>query len=276
MKSFYKIGVMQGRLSPIIGKKIQCFPKKNWSKEFIKAKKIGLKYIEWTLDYKDLYSNPIFTKSGVDKIKFLKKKNKINILSLTGDCLMQRPFWKNKKKASLIKDLINIVKACSNLKIKYIIYPLVDNSSLKKADQKKFIYQLKKIMPILKRYKVKILFESDYSPLNLKKFIKKFDKNYFGINYDSGNSSGLGYNIDKEFQMYGKYIQNVHIKDRALKGNTVRLGAGNANFTKLFSNLKKINYKNLLILQTARSHVNNHVDEIKINLNFLKNFQINY
>jgi sugar phosphate isomerase/epimerase len=189
---------------------------------------------------------------------------------------MQRPFWKNKKKVSLIKDLINIVKACSNLKIKYIIYPLVDNSSLKKADQKNFIYQLKKIMPILKRYKVKILFESDYSPLNLKKFIKKFDKNYFGINYDSGNSSGLGYNIDKEFQMYGKYIQNVHIKDRALKGNTVRLGAGNANFTKLFSNLKKINYKNLLILQTARSHVNNHVDEIKINLNFLKNFQINY
>ena len=41
-------------------------------------------------------------------------------------------------------------------------------------------------------------------------------------------------------------------------------------------NYSRINYKNLLILQTARSHVNNHVDEIKINLNFLKNFQINY
>ena len=190
---------------------------------------------------------------------------------------MQKPFWKYKKNESLIKDLINIIKACSNLKIKYIIYPLVDNSSLKKkVEEKKFIFQLKKIKSTLKQHKVKILFESDYSPINLKKFIEKFDKNYFGINYDTGNSSGLGYNIDEEFKLYGKYIHNVHIKDRVLKGNTVRLGAGNANFGKLFLNLKKINYKNLLILQTARSHVNNHVNEIKINLNFLKNFQINY
>ena len=36
---------------------------------------------------KKLYSNPIFTKSGIKQIKNL--KNKIEIISLTGDCFMQ-------------------------------------------------------------------------------------------------------------------------------------------------------------------------------------------
>ena len=51
---------MQGRLSKQIGNKIQAFPEKYWKSEFSKAKKLGLKSIEWTLDYKNLYKNPIF------------------------------------------------------------------------------------------------------------------------------------------------------------------------------------------------------------------------
>ena len=47
---------------------------------------------------------------------------------------------------------------------------------------------------------------------------------------------------------------------------------GNANFSKLFYNLKKIKYEGNLILQTARSENQQHMNEIKKNLNFLKNF----
>ena len=50
----FKFGVMQGRLSKPINGKIQSFPKKTWEKEFSLAKKLSLKYIEWTLDQKDL------------------------------------------------------------------------------------------------------------------------------------------------------------------------------------------------------------------------------
>jgi sugar phosphate isomerase/epimerase len=82
----------------------------------------------------------------------------------------------------------------------------------------------------------------------------------------------LGYNIDDEFRIYGKYICNVHIKDRLKQGKTVRLGHGNANFLKLYKNLKKIKYNRELILQTARSKNNRHLEEIKINLNYLKKF----
>ena len=62
-----ELGIMQGRLSATFGGKIQFFPKKNWKKEFPEAKKIGLNFIEWTLDYDDFDKNPIFLKSGLKK-----------------------------------------------------------------------------------------------------------------------------------------------------------------------------------------------------------------
>ena len=44
----------------------------------------------------------------------------------------------------------------------------------------------------------------------------------------------LFYNIDDEFNSCGKYIRNVHLKDRLKNGPSVRFGHGNANFKKLF------------------------------------------
>ena len=63
-----------------------------------------------------------------------------------------------------------------------------------------------------------------------------------------------------------------HIKDRVKNGKTIRLGKGNANFSKLFNNLRKIRYNGNLILQTARSKNNQHMNEIKINLKYLEQF----
>ena len=93
----YSYGIMQGRLSQIIGNKIQAFPTKYWKLEFSKARKLGLKSIEWTLDYQNLEKNPILNKKGQSQIKQLSKKNFIKINSITGDCLMQKPIWKKKK-----------------------------------------------------------------------------------------------------------------------------------------------------------------------------------
>ena len=274
MKLINKLGVMQGRLTPMIGNKIQFFPKKNWQKEFRLAENLNLKYIEWTLDYKDIFFNPIFVKPDINKISFLKKKYSIKIVSLTGDCFMQKPFWKVKKSIKLIDDFKKIVSACSDLKIKYIIIPIVDKGKIQSKWQEiKLINELNKLNKFFKANRVNILFESDYNPKLLSKFINKLDESIYEINYDVGNSASLDYDIDEEFECYGKRIKNIHIKDRQLHGTTVRLGMGNANFKKLFKNIKKFNYKGLLILQTARAvNKNNDIREIQTNLSFIKNY----
>ena len=88
------IGFMQGRLSPLVDGKIQAFPWDHWNNEFSIANKYGFNLIEWTLDQKRLYENPLMTEVGQKEIKGLSIKNKISIQSLTGDCFMQAPFYK--------------------------------------------------------------------------------------------------------------------------------------------------------------------------------------
>ena len=186
---------------------------------------------------------------------------------------MQKPFWKNKNNKKLIDDLKKIIDSCKKLGIKFIVIPLVDNGSINNNnDRRNLINSCNKIIKFLHNSQLKLIFESNFPPKKLKNFINKFDQNYFGINYDVGNSAALNYDIDDEFRCYGKYISNIHIKDRVKNGKTIRLGQGNANFLKFFKNLKKIRYKETLILQTARSKNNQHMSEIKINLNYLRQF----
>ena len=72
----------------------------------------------------------------------------------------------------------------------------------------------------------------------------------------------MGYNVDNEFNAYGKNIMNVHIKDRKYNGTTVPLGQGDANFDKVFKNLSKFSYQGNLILQTARALDDNHIEPL--------------
>ncbi len=265
---------MQGRLSPVVNNKIQAFPEKYWQREFLKIKNTGLDLIEWTLDYKKLNKNPLISIIGKKKIKYLKKKYSVKINSVTCDCFMQKPFWKINNNKKILHYLKQIILSSGELGIKHIVIPLVDNGSIENNSQKKNLITIcKKYEKYLKQTNVNIIFESDFKPRALCKFIKKFNKKYFGINYDTGNSASLNYDIDEEFNLYGKYIKNVHIKDRKKFGKTVRLGKGNANFSKLFKNLKMLKYKGNLILQTARSTKNKHLEEIKINLNYIKKLQ---
>jgi len=266
-----KLGVMQGRLVPPEEKKIQSFPHKNWTKEFYKAKKLNIRYIEWTIDSKNFYKNPLFSDSKLLKINYLKKKFNIEIKTATADFFMQKPFWKSNYSKNLLNDLNNFIFRCARVNIKYIVIPLVDNSSLNRiSNKKKIINTLKGFENILIRNKMKFLFELDLSPSLARKFIKNFSKRAFGINYDTGNSASYGYAVKDEFSSYAKYIENIHIKDRKLNGFSVPLGQGDVNFSEFFKILKKYKYDNLLILQTARSNKNRDFNEIKRNLTFLK------
>ncbi len=273
LKNKEKIGILQGRLTKQ-KKKIQQFPANNWEKEFQMINNLKIQNMEWTVDNYGYNKNPLNLEHKHKKIKSLCKKNKIKINSVTADFFMEKPFWKNRNKSYYLKKIEDLIINCSKLKIKYIILPLVDNSSLKNLrQQSKVIRELKKFGAILKKKKVEILFESDFNPKKLLKFIKLFNNSSFGINYDSGNSANLGFNVLNEFNAYGKYIKNIHIKDRLKYGPSVRLGYGDVKFIDLFNQIKKIKYKGIFIFQSARSKIKgNDIEEIKLNLKFLERF----
>ena len=263
---------MQGRLVPSEKKKtIQFFPAKNWKKELIIASNNNFKIMEWTINAENMDSNPLFN-GNMDEVKKMLKITKIKIPSITYDYFMEKPFFKKKNIKNKKKILFNLKKIIENSKkinVKYHVFPLVDNSSIKsKIEEKNLIKDIKKLLKCIKK-RSKIIFELDYKPEQVINFINLFKSKKIGINYDTGNSAGLNYDFNHEVK-YLKYINNIHIKDRILNGETVRLGQGNWEYKNFFKLIKN-KYKGNFILQTARSNDKNELKEILINKKFFEN-----
>ena len=268
-----KIGFMQGRLSKIERGRIQSFPFSNWQNEFELAKKNNFELIEWTIDSFNIDKNPILTPKGINRIKYLTKKTGVKIESITCDFFMENPFYKYKKfKLNSLDYLKKILISSRILKIKYIILPIVDFSSVKKSEEEeKLIKKLKAFAELIPN-KSKILFETDFNPTKNLKFIKHFDAKKFGINYDTGNSAHLGNNVKSEMKFFFKYIHNIHIKDRKKNKITVDLGKGDFDFKYFFKFIKSKKYSKNLILQTARSGNNRHLYLLKKNRSFINSY----
>lgn len=261
MNSRDRIGFMQGRLSPLIDGRIQTFPWPYWQNEFLIAEKHGFRLMEWTLDQDKLYENPLLTLTGQTEINVLRQRHGLVIASLTGDCFMQAPFWKAQggEQKALQHDFLAVAEACTAVGISMIVVPLVDNGRLENAEHENaLIAFLQDHAGFLAEHGLKVVFESDFAPADLARFIDRLDPVLFGINYDIGNSAALGFNPSGEISAYGQRIINVHVKDRVLGGTTVPLGTGNADFQTVFKELARLSYTGNYILQTARAPDGDH------------------
>lgn len=254
MSKKINIGVMQGRLLPKYQGRYQAHPVDNWKPEFKLAKNKSLDCIEFILDYNDIEKNPLMNEEGIKEIKKEVNNSGVKVLSVCADYFMEAPFHKDNeheisKSQNILKRLID---SSVMIGIENIIIPCVDQSSLKVQDFEKFILNIKELINYAEKNSINICLETDLPPKEFKTLIDSFPNNNIKVNYDIGNSASLGYNIIEEFECYGNYISDVHIKDRLLNGGSVELGTGNADFNSLLHELTKIEYSGLIILQAYR------------------------
>ena len=88
-KKMNPIGIMQGRLSPPVGGRIQSFPVDSWREEFARALKVGLDCIEWVYEFDTEVDNPLSTKAGVLEIRHLVSQSGVAVWSICADYYMQ-------------------------------------------------------------------------------------------------------------------------------------------------------------------------------------------
>lgn len=266
-------GFMQGRLSPLVDNKIQAFPVDHWKSEFKEAPNLGFECIEWTLDQYNLDSNPILLQEGQISILELITATNIFVPSCTCDCFMQLPFWKASQtyREVLSKQFTKVSLACHAINCNILVIPLVDNGSLENKSQINSCVDIfMNFYPLLKKINMKVAFECDLPPSILASFISRFPEDFYGINYDTGNSASLGYFPEEEFKYYGHRIFNVHLKDRALNGPTVPFGRGSVDFNLVINLLNDYQYDGNYILQSARSADDTqHKTELQRNFNFI-------
>lgn len=265
------IGIMQGRLVPPIDNYIQRFPKDCWEKEFELANKAKLECIEWTYDTYGELGNPLFTDEGIEKINALSSKYNVKILSVCGDYFMEKPLIRASQEDvnTSLNTLFRLMKRGKLIRINRVIVPFVDNSRIDSDTELNIVVEtLSRCFGWMENLGIEIHLETSLAPKQFTKLLSKLNHPMIKVNYDSGNSSSLGYSPKEEFDAYGEKIGSFHVKDRLLHGSTVPLGTGDTDFQTIKKCLKNINYKEDFILQVARGKRGNEVSWAKQNLEF--------
>ncbi|HUN53779.1 MAG TPA: TIM barrel protein [Smithella sp.] len=248
------IGIMQGRLSSPKDNRIQFFPE-NWEREFELASLAQFDCIEWLYDFHDANMNPIATDEGIETIKSLMQHHNVKVDSLCAHCFIEKPLvgacaGKKNESFSLLGWLLRRLKMLGSARL---VLPLEDAAYLSDgAEFNRQVEWMKRALNLAEKNQIEIDLETTLSPLILASFLDKLPHPFLKVNYDIGNSAGMGYDICDEFAAYGHRIGSVHIKDKLLDGPTVALGKGIADFQLLASCLENINFTGDIILEAAR------------------------
>ena len=247
------IGIMQGRLVPPTGGRIQAFPAGRWQDEFPAARVAGVSCIEWIFDESDGGGNPFRTSDGIREVQQLAERHGIAVRSLCADFLMDRPLLRvdEDAKRSTTRVLHATLDRCSRAGINRVVLPFVDQSAIHSEDEIDHVVGIVEDA-LASTHGVELHLELALGPRDVAALLARLPDPRVKINYDSGNSASLGYEPADEFEQYGGRIGSVHIKDRRRGGGTVPLGQGDANLPLLFHLLRDIRYEGDLILQVAR------------------------
>jgi hexulose-6-phosphate isomerase len=265
-----RIGFMQGRLSPLVGERIQAFPGEVWPTEFSIARNHRIKNIEWTIDSLTFHSNPLIQQTEHERIRRIARENLLKIPSVTCDYFMENPYWAPNG-VDIERDINKILEGMNQVGASILVIPLVDNSSIRN-NQSLDLGFFRNLEKTLEQLEIRIAFEVDLDEEETKNFLANFSPLSYGINYDIGNSAAYGFAPEKEISSYGERILNVHVKDRFRNGKTVPLGKGDADFQSVINQLTEVNYSGNFIMQTARAAEGDHVAELNRNIEYFMKY----
>lgn len=270
-------GVMQGRLSPPEAGRFQAFPRSTWRDEFRLAGLAGISYIEWIHDDYDQGANPIFSEVGLAELAALKVEYGIGTPAICGDWFMDFPLIRctDAEREARERHLLNLLPIAQAVGARRIVLPFVDNSRMITSDERQSVLDsLRRILPVAQQHDVEIHLEADLAPQDFKEFLDRLPHPSLKVNWDSGNSSGLGYIATEEFAAYGNRIGSIHIKDRFRKPDggveTRPLGNGSADFLDVFRAIDSIDYRGGFTLQVARGAPGDEVNFLRGQIEFLE------
>ena len=267
-------GIMQGRLSKSLTGKIQEFPSLTWRDEFRLAHSIGLKAIEWTIDFEGFKENPIFKLHN--EISALQSEFEIKVPSITLDCFVEAPIHKRNESSGLAsssKDLEWVAENLQGTGVDILVLPIVaEAGAFCSENLDNLIHALKKVEGALKSLNKRIAIECEFDLVSMSRLLTELDSRTFGINFDMGNSASLGHNPLDELEVCKERIFNVHIKDRLLNGPTVPLGTGAVQFRAVADALASQKYSGNMILQAARIFDRDEVEQICTYMDFCREF----
>jgi L-ribulose-5-phosphate 3-epimerase len=268
-----KVGIMQGRLVPPEPGRFQAFPRDLWAEEFTLATQVPLSYIEWIYDLYGADVNPLIIDR--DQLRSLINNTGVKIHSMCADYFMDQPFLRcseaeRGERQALLNTLLRLAKQVG---IRRIVLPFVDNSRIETdQDQQTVVRVVEEALSTAQETGVELHLETALAPSDFAHLLDQIPSPLVRVNYDSGNSSSLGFDPTEEFAAYGDRIGSIHIKDRIRGGGTVPLGTGDANLPAVFAEMERIDYQGDITLQVARSEPGLEVSWARSNREFVARY----
>lgn len=273
------IGIMQGRLSPPEDGRFQSFPRSSWRAEIALAREAGLSYIEWIYDDYGSSANPIMTEEGVQELTALKSEHSIATPAICVDWLMDFPLLRasDSECAHRQSVLHQMLRRAKRIEARRLVLPFVDASSIRtEEEENSVLHILERALPVAEDLGVEMHLEADLDPDRFRRFLARIPHPMIKVNYDTGNSSGLGYVASEEFASYGDRIGSIHIKDRRRNPDssvaTMPLGEGSADFDDVFASIRSIHYSGGLTLQVARGEPGDELNWMKKQIAFVRRY----
>ena len=249
---------MQGRLCAPEDLRFQSFPRRAWEREIELAPQVPLRGIEWIYDQYGEGANPLETAAGRKQLREKLARARVQVVSICADYFMDCPLADPDDDIRTQRQgkLEWLIALCPEMAIQRIVLPFVDASKISdRAATDAVLKVLHAMLPRAQAAGVELHLETDMGPAAFRAFLEEIEHPLVKVNYDSGNSSSLGYKPVEEFAAYGERIGSFHIKDRVVGGKTVPLGQGSADFASLRAGLLDIDYRGDFVLQVARGAV---------------------
>jgi hexulose-6-phosphate isomerase len=203
-------------------------------------------------------------------------QHKVKVLSICADYFMDKPLVRANPPE--LEDRLNtfhwLLERGRLIGINRMVIPFVDAARIDTQDEfDGVVMLLQRVLEQTRETGIEIHLETSLAPSRFAELLSRLPDPRLKVNYDSGNSSSLGYAPREEFAAYGERVGSVHIKDRLLGASTVPLGTGDADFVGLAEGLRKVAYKGDFILQVARGTPGDEVAWARQNRAFvMKNF----
>ena len=256
-------------------------PEYNIEESVALIKEMGYDAVEWRVDSTAGLPRSMFP-ANIDEYAFrywLDNKSTLNVEDIKNQCLKAKELCDEASieivnlATTLRGDdaiLESVLEAASAIGCKSIRGPLQKyDPTLPYQEQfDEFRAYLAHCEPMLKKYGVKMLIETHHGMLitsasSALRILDGFDPDYFGLIYDPGNMVYEGYeNYQMGFEMLGKYLAHVHVKNAALvPGEKDEYGAtkyvqswvplkeGSANLKAMIEALVKIGYDGALSVE---------------------------
>jgi len=253
----HEVGIMQGRLSPPVDGRLQCFPVDQWEDELVRAAELGFDGVEWVFETDNLEKNPMGTPEGARKIAQAVTEAGCRVLSVCANYFIQHQLTGDdaKQVAEHEDTLTALIHCCGELGVGSIILPILEDAAIHTGEEASELCDtLSRVLSSTAASGVQVLLETSLPATESVNLAAQLGDPRLGFVFDTGNCAANGGAPAKEITTYGSLLRHVHIKDWGPRSGNVQLGMGVVDFDLIFSTLKSVGYRHGFILETTRGN----------------------